>query len=98
MAHDKAMDAQNQFKGVESYVQQVKYHGVKIISYSSLFVYLVPGIVLNHRQYPRYIWRINASDLALSEWVPTCIHFMKDTPNHIKSAKDLKEKMMNCSF
>lgn len=55
MAHDKAINAQNQFKGVESYIQQAKYYGIKNISYSSLFVYPVPGIVLNHGEYPRYV-------------------------------------------
>lgn len=38
MAQDRAINAQNQFKGVESYIQQAKYHGMKNISDSSLFV------------------------------------------------------------
>ena len=54
----------------------------------------MPGIVLNHREYRRHVWRRNVSDIA----VPTLIHFMKHTPDHIKLPKDWNRRWWSVHF
>ena len=54
----------------------------------------MPGIVLNHRQYRRHVWRRNISDIA----VPTLIRFMKHTPNHIKLPKIWNRRWWSVHF